>query len=80
MVCLLIKCAQSFSINYQNIFLVLSVNGLIPDPKTFCARVDGRAYIKALAFVEDYSVKKVTFASSIKSCNGYDTQGRCYVG
>ena len=55
--------------------IILSMNGLIPDPKPFGTGVDSRTYTEPFALVEDDTIKQVAFSSTIQASNSHHTQG-----
>jgi hypothetical protein len=74
MVGLLVKSAQAFGVDHEDMLVILGMYGLIPDPKPFGARVDSGAHAEALALIENDSVKQVAFSSSIQASDGDDAK------
>ena len=79
MVRILIQRSQPLSVNYKHIYWLpvgsSPGNGLLPNPESLCARVDGGAYPEAVGSVEDHPVEEVAFSCSVHASDGHNSEG-----
>ena len=80
MVLVFIKCAYPFAVDYKYFegrlsTLSLNFDRLAPNPKTFCAWIDGGAHTEpaVISLIKDYSIQKERLPRSVLASNSDDT-------
>jgi hypothetical protein len=73
---LFVESAQAFGVYHEDVFVVLGVYRLVPDPESLGTGVDSGTDAEALALVENDAIEQIALTSSIQASDCDDAERR----